>query len=54
MNTMKNVAVSAVTIAASAVAWIIGTCAAQTAWENGLGDKVAEKSKKLFSKKKEK
>lgn len=30
---------------------VLGTKAAQTVYENGLGDKVAEASKKLFQRK---
>lgn len=54
MSTIKNIVVTGVSLAVSAAAWVIGSSTAKTAWENGLGNKVAEKSQKLFSKKEEK
>jgi hypothetical protein len=50
MSTIKNIVGTVVSVTATAVAWVIGTNAGKTVWENGLGEKVAEKTSKWFSK----
>lgn len=50
---IKNIVVTGLTLMVSAAAVVFGKGVAETVWENGLGNKVAEKSHKLFSKKKE-
>lgn len=50
MKTLKDIVVTVVSVTATGVAWVVGTSAGKAAWENGLGDKVAAKTKKWFSK----
>lgn len=50
MNTLKNVVIGTVTYVVLSAACVIGMGVGGTLWENGLKDKVAEKSKKWFSK----
>ena len=53
MNTFKGIVSTAVRLLVTGAAIVIGYNAGSTIWENGLGDKVAEKSRKVFSKKEE-
>lgn len=48
MSTIKNIAVSVGGSLLAGAASVIGMLAGFTIWENGLGGKVAEKTKKLF------
>ena len=48
MSTIKNTIVSAAGSLLVGAASVIGMMAGYTIWENGLGDKVAEKTRKLF------
>ena len=50
MSTIKNIFVSAVTYATLSAAAVIGLGVGGVLWENGLEEKVREKTKKLFSK----
>ena len=51
MKFVSNVIATTVTYAVIGVGLVLGTKAAQTMYENGLGDKVTEVSKKLFQRK---
>ena len=53
MNTFKGIVSTAVTFLVAGAALMIGYNAGETIWENGLDDKVAEKARKVFSKKEE-
>ena len=50
MSTIKNIFVGAVTYATLSAAAVIGLGVGGVLWENGLEEKVREKTKKLFSK----
>lgn len=50
MNAIKNVIVTAVSVTVTGIAWVVGTSAGKTVWENGLGEKVREKANKWFTK----
>ena len=50
MNTIKSIVVDAITYATLSAAAIIGLGVGGVVWENGLEEKVREKTKKLFSK----
>ena len=51
MKFVKNVITMTVTYAVIGAGLVLGTKVAQTAFDNGLGDKVTEVSKKLFQRK---
>lgn len=48
MKTVKNIVVAGVTYVVLGASVVIGFAAGTTIWENGLQDKVAKVSKKLF------
>lgn len=48
MSTIKNTVVSVASSLLVGAASVVGMLAGYTIWENGLGDKVAEKTRKLF------
>ena len=50
MSTIKNIFVGAVTYATLSAAAVIGLGVGGVLWENGLEEKVREKTQKLFSK----
>ena len=50
MSTIKNIFVGAVTYATLSAAAVIGLGVGGVLWENGLENKVREKTQKLFSK----
>lgn len=50
MSTIKNIIVTFVLYVLMGIASVIGICAGSTIWANGLGDKVEEKTRKLFNK----
>lgn len=49
MSTIKNVFASLIMTLLAGVASVIGMLAGFVIWDNGLGEKVAEKSRKLFN-----
>jgi hypothetical protein len=51
MSAIKNFIVGLFANMIMAAAAVIGMLAGAAMWENGLGDKVAAKAKKLFNKK---
>ena len=51
MGFIKNLVGTALTFLVGGAAIVFGYSAGTTIWENGLGDKVAEKTQKTFSKK---
>jgi hypothetical protein len=51
MSAIKNFIVGLFVNMIMAAAAVIGMLAGAAMWENGLGDKVAAKAKKLFNKK---
>lgn len=53
MGTIKNIVTTTVMYLVAGAATIIGISAGSAIWENGLGDKVTEKTQKVFSKKEE-
>lgn len=50
MSTIKNVFVTFVLYLLAGIASVVGMLAGFTIWGSGLGDKVEEKTKKLFNK----
>ena len=50
MSTIKNIIVVGVTYFIVGASAVVGYNAGKTIWENGLGNKVAEKTGKLFNK----
>lgn len=52
MSTVKNFIVSLFTTLIVGIVSVFGMLAGFTIWNNGLGDKVAEKTQKLFNRKK--
>lgn len=50
MSTIKNIFVGAVTYVTLSAAAVIGLGVGGVLWENGLEEKVRDKTKKLFSK----
>ena len=51
MLKVKNIVLTGVIYLVAGVTCIIGFNAGAAIWENGLGDKVSEKTRKLFHKK---
>lgn len=51
MNFVKNTIAIVFTYTIIGAGLVLGTKAAQTVYENGLGDKIANGSKKLFQRK---
>lgn len=49
MSTVKNVFVSLIMTLITAIVSVFGMLAGYTIWNNGLGDKVANKTRKLFN-----
>lgn len=50
MSTIKNILVTAISVTVTSIAWVVGTGVGKTIWENGLEDKVRNKTQELFSK----
>ena len=50
MSTIKNFIVNLFTTLILGIASVFGMLAGFTIWNNGLGDKVAAKTRKLFKK----
>lgn len=50
MSFIKKIIGECVSVAAMAATYIVVANAAQEAWDNGLGDKISEKTEKWFSK----
>ena len=50
MSTIKNIVVGTITYLVLSAAAVIGIGVGGTVWENGLKDKVEEKTKQWFSK----
>ena len=48
MSTIKNMVVSFILTLISGVLSVLGMLAGFAIWNNGLGDKVEEKTRKLF------
>ena len=52
MSTVKNLIVSLLTTLMVGVASVFGMLAGFAIWNNGLGERVEEKTRKLFNRKK--
>ena len=50
MSTIKNIFADIIKTALMGIVSVIGMLAGFSIWENGLGEKVEEKTKKLFNK----
>lgn len=51
MKLVSSIIATTVTYAVIGAGLVLGTKAAQTVYENGLGDKITDVSKKLFQRK---
>lgn len=50
-NFIKNVVTTAIVMVVASAATVIGKNAGTSVWQNGLGNKVDQKSRKIFTKK---